>query len=138
MKPSVIYRVAAVLLLLFAAGHSFSFSLVDPQWGLDAMLAQMRSIRFGIGGIERTYWDLYLANGLTVGILYAFCAVLAWQLGSLPPDSLRQLRLVTWAFPIAFAGVAAVSFVHLFLIPQMFAIAITACLAAGAWRGSGA
>src|SRR4029079_454808 len=134
MKSSLAYRVAAGLLLLFAIGHTFSFSLVDPAWGLDNMLGQMRSIRFGIGGIQRTYWDFYLGSGLTVGVLYLFSAVLALQLGSLRPEALRELRLVPLAFPLPFAGVAAVSFIHLFLIPIAFSTAITVCLAVGAWR----
>ena len=134
MKTSQIYRVAAVLLLLFAVGHTFSFSLVDPQWGLDAMLRDMHSIRFSIAGIERTYWDFYLAGGYTVGILYLFSAVLAWQLGSLRAEALREMRLVTLAFPLAYAAVAAVSMLHLFLIPIAFSTVITLCLAAAAWR----
>ena len=88
MKPSVISRTAAILLLLFAAGHLFSFAL-------------MHSIRFSIGRIERTYGDFYLAGGLTAGIFYIFAAVLAWQLGSLPPESLARMRLLAWAFAVA-------------------------------------
>jgi hypothetical protein len=133
MKASYAYRAAAVILLLFAIGHTFSFSLTDPQWGLDNMLGQMRTIRFAIGGIERTYWDFFIASGLTVGLLYLFSAVLAWQLGSVRPETLSELRLVTWAFPLAFAAVFVVASIHLFLIPQMFSIAVTICLTAAAW-----
>ena len=50
MKPPLIYRIAAVLLLLFAVGHLFSFSQVDPKWGLEGMLGQMRTIHFSIAG----------------------------------------------------------------------------------------
>lgn len=134
MKASLAYRAASVLLLLFAIGHTFSFSLVDPKWGLDAMLAQMRTIRFGLGGMERTYWDFFVGSGLTVGVLYLFSAVLAWQLGSLRPEPLKDLRLARWAFALAYAGVAAVSFVHLFLVPIAFSLAVTVCLAVGAWQ----
>jgi len=136
MKASTAYRAAAVLLLLFAIGHTFSFSLVDPKWGLDNILAQMRTIHFRIGNIERTYWDFYLGSGLTVGILYLFSAVLAWQLGSLRPETLKELRLATWAFPLAYAGVAAVSMIHLFMIPIAFSVVITICLAVAAWAAS--
>ena len=136
MKASTFYRAAAVLLLLFATGHTFSFSLVDPKWGLDNILAQMRTIHFRIGNIERTYWDFYLGNGLTVGVLYFFSAVLAWQLGSLRPETLKELRLATWAFALAFAGVAAVSMIHLFMVPIAFSLVITICLAAAAWQAS--
>lgn len=132
MKPSLIYRIAAVLLLLFAIGHIFGFSQVDPKWGLDNMLGQMHSIRFSIAGTERTYWDFFIASGLIVGVLFLFSAVLAWQLGSLRPEPLKELRLVTWVFPIAFAAIAVISRIHLFPIPLAFSVAITLCLALGA------
>lgn len=136
MKPSLIYRIAALLLLLFAVAHTFSFSQTDPSWGLDATLASMRSIHFNLGGTSRTYWDLFLAAGLIVGILYLFSAVLAWQLGSAKLETLRELRLVTWAFPLAYAAIAAVSQIHLFPIPLAFSVIITLLLAAGAWAAS--
>ena len=136
MKASTAYRAAAVLLLLFAIGHTFSFSLVDPKWGLDNILAQLRTIHFRIGNIERTYWDFYLGSGLTVGVLYLFSAVLAWQLGSLEPQTLKELRFASWAFVLAYAGVAAVSMIHLFMIPIAFSVVITICLAIGAWAAS--
>jgi len=134
MKASLIYRIAAGLLLLFAVGHTLSFSLVDPSWGLDAMMRDMHSIRFAIGGTERTYWDLFLAAGQIVGIFYLFSAVLAWQLGSLTPETLREMRLVRWAFSLTYVAVTAVSMIHLFPIPIAFSAVIAFVLALAARR----
>jgi hypothetical protein len=33
VKPSVLYRVASVLLILFTVGHTLGFRQVDPSWG---------------------------------------------------------------------------------------------------------
>jgi hypothetical protein len=33
MKASVFYRIAAVLLLLLAVGHTLGFRQSDPHWG---------------------------------------------------------------------------------------------------------
>ena len=44
MKASTFYRIAAVLLLLFAVGHTPGFRQSDPTWGVDALLAATRSI----------------------------------------------------------------------------------------------
>ncbi len=55
MKASTLYRVAAVLLVLFAAAHTTGFSQSDPSWGVDALLNSMRSIHFDILGFNRTY-----------------------------------------------------------------------------------
>ena len=38
MKAPILYRIAAVLLLLFAAGHTLGFRESDPTWGVDALL----------------------------------------------------------------------------------------------------
>ena len=48
MKASRFYRIAAVLLLLFAAGHTLGFRQSDPKWGVDARLGSMRSIHFDV------------------------------------------------------------------------------------------
>src|SRR5258707_9676370 len=84
LKASIFYRISAVLLLLFAIGHTLGFRQSDPQWGIDALLGSMRSIHFDVQGFNRTYWDLFVAAGLSVGVVYLFAAVLAWQFGGLP------------------------------------------------------
>ncbi len=57
MKASIFYRIAAILLLLFAVGHTLGFRQSDPQRGIDALLGSMRSIHFDEQGFNRTYWD---------------------------------------------------------------------------------
>ena len=84
MRARILYRTAAVLLLLFAVGHTLGFRDADPAWGIDAVIASMQSTHFTIQGFARTYWDFFVGAGFTVGVLYLFAAVLAWQLGSLP------------------------------------------------------
>jgi hypothetical protein len=133
MKAPVFYRIAAVLLLLFAVGHTLGFRQSDPQWGVDPLLGSMRSIHFNVQGSSRTYWDFFQAAGFTVGVFYLFAAILAWQLGSLPAASLALLRGTAWAFALCFAAVTVVSWRYLFLMPLTFSIVITLCLTAAAW-----
>src|SRR5690348_14879760 len=54
MKASTLYRIAAVLLLLFAVGHTLGFRQSDPSWGIDALLSSLRSIHFNVQGFSRT------------------------------------------------------------------------------------
>ena len=75
MKASLFYRVAAVLLLLFAVGHTLGLRQSDPKWGADALLVSMRSIHFDVQGFNRTYWDVFVAAGLSVGVFYLFAAI---------------------------------------------------------------
>jgi hypothetical protein len=133
MKASTFYRIAAVLLLLFAAGHTLAFSQSDPQWGIDPFLHLLRSTHFDVQGFDRTFWDFFLAAGFSVGALYLFAAVLAWQLSRLPAASLALMRPTIWAFALCFAAIAILSWAYLFVIPIAFATLITICLIAAAW-----
>jgi hypothetical protein len=133
MKASIFYRIAAVLLLLFAIGHTLGFRQSDPKWGVDALLASMRSIHFEVQGSNRTYWDLFVAAGFSVGVFYLFAAILAWQLGSLPAATLALLRSTAWALVLCFAAITVVSWRYLFITPIVFSILITLCLTAAAW-----
>jgi hypothetical protein len=132
MKASLFYRIAAVLLLLFAVSHTLGFRVSDPTWGIDALLGSMRSIHFDVQGFNRTYWDFFVGAGFSVGVFYLFAAILAWQLGGLPAGTLALMRGTTWAFALCFAAIAVVSWRYLFIIPVAFSIAITVCLTAAA------
>jgi hypothetical protein len=133
MKASTLYRIAAVLLLLFALGHTLGFRQSDPTWGVDAMLGSMRSIHFEIQGFNRSYWDLFTAAGFSVGVLYLFAAILAWQLGGLPAATLALMRGTAWAFAFCFAIITVVSCRYLFIMPIVFSLVITLFLIAAAW-----
>jgi hypothetical protein len=133
MKASIFYRIAAVLLLLFAIGHTLGFRESDPQWGADAMLASMRSIHFDVQGFHRSYWDLFQAAGFCVGVFYLFAAILAWQLGGLPAANQRLMRGTAWIFALCFAAITIISWRYLFLLPIAFAFVIAACLTVAAW-----
>jgi hypothetical protein len=124
MKASILYRLAAILLLLFAVGHTLGFRQSDSTWGVDALLSSMRSIHFDVQGFNSTYWDFFVAAGFSVGVFYLFAAILAWQLGALPIATLALMRGTTWAFALSFAAITVLSWRYLFIVPVAFSIAI--------------
>ena len=136
MKASVLYRIAAILLLLFDVGHTLGFRQSDPKWGVDALLASMRSIHFDVQGFSRTYWDLFVGAGFFVSVFLLFAAVLAWQLGGLSAQTLAGMRGITWAFALCFAAVTVLSWTYFFTLPIVFLTPITVCLIAAAWRSA--
>jgi hypothetical protein len=133
MKASLFYRSASVLLLLFAAGHTFGFRQNNPEWGAGAVLALMRSVHFDAQGFSRTYWDFFSAFGLFFSVFLLFAAVLAWLLGGLPAETSARVRSIAWALAICFVAVTALSWRYAFTTPIVFSTLITACLTAGAW-----
>src|SRR5882724_9378541 len=133
MKVSLFYRVASGLLILFAVGHTLGFRRVDPHWGIDSVIAALRSTRFDVQGLNRTYWDFYTGFGLFVTVLLVFVAVLAWQLGGLPKDSLSAMPVVTWGLAACFVVVTFLSWKYFFMVPIIFSGVITICLIFAAW-----
>jgi hypothetical protein len=133
-SPSkLLYRIASGLLLFFAIGHTLGFRQTDPGWGVDSLVASMRTIRFDVQGFSRTYYDLFVGAGFTVGVFLLFAAVLAWQLGGLRRETLRDMPVVTWALAMVFVGVTVLSWKYLFLVPVILSALISLCLIIAAW-----
>jgi hypothetical protein len=131
MRASVFYRIAAVLLFLFDAGHTSGFPWSDPKWGVD--ISSMQSTHFYVMGFSRTYWDFYVGFGLFVSVFLLLAVVLAWQLGGLAPEGLSVMRGTAWTFALCFAAITVLSGKYFFAIPVVFSIVITLCLTAAAW-----
>lgn len=135
MSTKSIYSIVAVLLLLFALGHTLGFAKVDPSWGVDAPIAALRGIRFTAQGTpDRTYWGFYLGFGYFCSVLLLFAACVAWQLGRLPKETLRSVQFIAWAFAMVFVVTAFVAWRFFFTAPVIFTILIAVGLIAGAWR----
>jgi hypothetical protein len=133
LKASAFYRIAAVLLLLFDVGHTLGFRQSDPAWGVDALLASMRSIHFDVQGFSRTYWDLFVGAGFNVSVFLLFAAILAWQLGGLSAETLAYMRGTAWAFALCFVAMTILGWLYFFILPIVFLSLITLCLIAAAW-----
>ena len=136
MNAALLYRIAAVLLVLFAVGHTVGFQQSDPAWGVSALVDSMRSIHFDVQGFSRTYWDLFVAAGFSVSVFYLLAAVLAWELGGLSADTLAAMRLTGWALALSFFAITVLSWKYLFWIPISFSLAITVCLTLAGWSST--
>ncbi len=132
MKAPTLYRVSSVLLLLFAAGHTFGFRQNNPEWGAGAVIGLMRSVHFDAQGFTRSYWDFFSAFGLFFSVFLLFAAVLAWLLGGLPAETLVRVRGIAWALASCFVAVTVLSWKYAFTTPIVFSALITLCLTAAA------
>jgi hypothetical protein len=128
-----LYRIASVLLLLFALGHTLGFRQNNPEWAAGSVIDAMRSLHFDAQGFKRSYWDFFSAFGLFFTVFLLFAAVLAWQLSSLPVEIFARVRPMAWALAICFAAVTALSFKYAFTTPIVFSVLITTCLITAAW-----
>jgi len=136
LKASTLYRIAAVFILLFDIGHTIGFLQHDPSWGVDSLLASMKSTHFNIQGFSRSYWEFFVGFGLFVTVFLLFAAVLAWQLGGVATETLVRMRVIAWTFALCFAAITVLSWRYFFAIPLVFSFVITVCLILAAWRSA--
>lgn len=136
MSPSLLYRIASVLLALFAAAHQLGFRNVDPSWGVDSALGTLKAARFQVQGMTRSYWDFFSGFGFFVTVLLLFAAVLAFQLGGLPRETLRSLGLVRWAFALSFVAITILTWRYFFIAPLVFSGLVAVCLVMAAWSAA--
>lgn len=61
-------------------------------------------------------------------MFFLFSAILAWQLGGLPAETLARMRGIAWAFALCFVAITIVSCKYLFALPIVFSIVVTVCL----------
>jgi hypothetical protein len=92
-----LYRVAAVLFLLFAAGHTAGFLTFRPTAAdAIAVLDGMNRVRFDVGGTSDSWMGFYKGFGLLVSVYLLFSALLAWRLGSAREAEANIARTVGW------------------------------------------
>ena len=133
MKASRLYRIAAVLIVLFDLGHTFGFRQSDPSWGVGGLVGSMRSIHFDVQGFSRSYWDIFVGAGFMISVFFLFAAVVAWQLSSISAETLARVRGITWGLALCFVALTILSWRYFFLLPIVFSALITACLVGAAW-----
>ena len=100
------------------------------------MIDAMRSVHFDAQGFDRTYWDFFTAFGLFFTVFLLFAAVLAWQLSSIPAETLARMRGTAWALAISFAAATVLTWRFAFTTPLVFSVVITVCLIVAAWLSS--
>jgi hypothetical protein len=86
MNPTLLYRIAAFVLVLFAAGHTLGFlKFKAPTPEGVAVQQAMDNVRFHLGARNYTYGDFYRGFGLFCTAYLLFGAFLAWHLGGARP-----------------------------------------------------
>jgi hypothetical protein len=99
MKGTTLYRIAAVIFLVFALGHTYGFlSLRAPSTEGRAVFDGMNTVQFVVHGRTYSYGGFYRGFGLSCTMSMLFSAFLAWQLGELARSAPRAINATAWAF----------------------------------------
>lgn len=132
MSASRLYRAAAALLVLAAAGHTFgflSFTASTPEGR--ATWDMMQSVHFRVSsGAMVSYRGFYLAFGLSISAYLLFAAFVAWRLSRIAD------RALGWAFFAVQAASFAISYAYLAGAPVISFGLVAACSGFAAWQSS--
>jgi multisubunit Na+/H+ antiporter MnhF subunit len=134
VKPTPLYRIAAVLYVLLAAAHTVGFQrFVPPTADGVAVRDAMFNTHFALHGGTFSYGGFYMGFGISVGIYMLFAAFLAWHLGSLAkrdPSVIGVLGIVFCAMQVA---QLVICLAYFFTAPIVFESVIALVLALAAW-----
>ncbi|HEV3298176.1 MAG TPA: hypothetical protein VG055_00950 [Planctomycetaceae bacterium] len=130
MKAFHFLRIAAVLTLLYCAGHTSGMPWT-PYTDAEAasVLDTMKSHSFAEQGFQGTYWDLYMGFGLVISLYLLLQGMVLWQLGSLAKTEARRVRPIVVSFLLAFVINVALSWKYFFVVPVVLAGLTAICLA---------
>lgn len=127
------YRVAAVVLALYFAGHTFGAVLNTPAFGpeSDHVVSAMKSVHLSAEGSLVTWYGFYRGFGAFVSVFFVLSMVLSWFLGTLPAGRRCELSVISWSLLASHAAGTAIAFTWFFPIPIVFSSTVTLLLAAG-------
>lgn len=134
MTATLLYRIAAVLFVLFATGHTVGFLKFKPAnpEGI-AVRDSMDHVRLQVGSGKLTYGNFYRGFGLFCTLYLAFAAYLAWHLGSMAQSNPQAIGSLGWTFFAVQIVSIVLSWIY-FLPPPVILSALAAiCTGWAAW-----
>ena len=136
MTPKLLLRIASVISLVFALGHSLGGLNQWSPMGGNAVLANMGAVRFLVMGVRRSYLDFFLGFGWSLSIGMVLQAVLLWQIAAVAERDSALARPMIAAFVLNCAASVAIAAHWLFPMPALFAAVMVVPLAL-AWVKTG-
>jgi hypothetical protein len=129
-----LYRIAAVLLILFALGHTVGFlGFKPPSAEGVAVREAMDRVQIQDGGSTFSYGGFYLGFGLNITAYLLFLAFLAWQMGTLARTAPTAIRGIAWALVLVHLATLVLSWLYFPTPPVILSALLTVCLALAAW-----
>ena len=130
MKPSIWFRMLAVVLGVLTLGHTVgTLQPITNAPQEAAVIAAMQGYRVPVMGFERTYWEFYRGFSVSISVLLATLMVIAWQLATLSRRNARAALPLAITLLVACVGQAVISFAYFFTAPITMSVIAVICAA---------
>jgi len=135
MKATLLYRIAAVLLILFAAAHTFgSLTFTPPTPEAAAVRDAMNNVHFQVKGSSYSYGNFYKGLILSVTAYLLFLAFLSWHMGSMAAKQPEAIGALGWLFCFLHLATLVVAWIYIAAAPAISSGLVALCLGLAAWR----
>jgi len=130
MKASILFRIVAVVFVLFAAGHTVGFLSFKPNTEQAlAVRDAMNNVHFEAQGKIFSYGGWYRGFGLTATFAMLFEAFLAWRLGSMAKRGAPDVLALGWGFFVWQLPGLALSYLYFGITPMIFSAVVAVLVA---------
>jgi len=134
MNATLLYRAASVLLVVFAAGHTYGFLNFRPEsLAGRALWEAMSTVQLQAGRGSFTYGRLYVGFGLYVSAYLLFTALLAWYLGALARNNPKAIGPLGWALFALQLVSLVLSLIYFAPPPAILSALVAACFGWASW-----
>ena len=139
MKATWLYRIAAILLVLFSLGHTIGFLNFKPPTpeGI-AVHNAMNNVHFQMSGASLSYGSFYVGFGLFVTAYLLFVAFVAWHLSGLAGKTPQLIGTLGWGLFAVQVASLVLSWIYFAGPPIAFSGVLAVCLGWAAWSVQGA
>lgn len=120
MKPKVLLRIAAILMLLHTLGHTVGALTwaQAPNVAMASVISAMQSNHFDFGGKSVTLAAFFSGYGITMIFVLLFITIVLWLLSSETENKLCSRLLVL--FTALLLAMSVTEYIYFFPAPAAF------------------
>lgn len=127
MRATVLYRIASALLIVIAAGNTYSLLRF---W---QVVRSMHPLFFPLGHTGITYTQVVAGYELFCSSCLLFGAYVAWHLGDLAKTSPKAIGALGWILFVYQLGGIYISFMFLSGLVRLVVVGIAVCIGWANW-----
>ena len=130
MTATLLIRIAAIISLLFTAGHTMGGLKKWSPMGDNPVLKAMTDVRFQAMGANRSYLDFYMGFGWSLSVAMLLQSILLWQIANFALTDAARVRPMIAVFILAQLAGGIIAWRFIFPVPALFSVLLLVTLVA--------
>jgi hypothetical protein len=128
MNAKLWLRISAIVSLLLGVGHTLGGRKSWSPNGENPVLQQMRDVHFDVMGVNRSFYDFYMAFGYSLSVAIFMQSILLWQLSTMVSADPARVRPMIAVITAAVVASGIIAWRMIFPVPAYFELTLAVCL----------